>query len=195
MLFKRSIVGAFRKISVKHLDAYLQEQEFRINNRDNPHAFREVMKRILGRRASLFRTHGGEENGLMAIYTYTCPSGDKTERRRLSAQRDDAPLCRDCGARTTRVGAPLAVAVPAINGPSHLPKVIHVGPEPRPKGSIGILITNFSGVIEGGGSEGFDTGMSVVESDVDILDANFKGNRKDFKAKNSRVRLRGTKCE
>jgi len=46
-LFKRSIVGAFHKISVKHLDAYLQEQEFRINNRHNQHAFRDVMKRIL----------------------------------------------------------------------------------------------------------------------------------------------------
>lgn len=46
-LFKRSIVGAFHKISVKHLDAYLQEQEFRMNNRDNQHAFRDAMKRIL----------------------------------------------------------------------------------------------------------------------------------------------------
>ena len=46
-LFKRSIVGAFHKISVKHLDAYLQEQEFRINNRGNQHAFRDVMKRLL----------------------------------------------------------------------------------------------------------------------------------------------------
>lgn len=46
-LLKRSIVGAFHKISVKHLDAYLQEQEFRINNRGNQHAFRDVMKRIL----------------------------------------------------------------------------------------------------------------------------------------------------
>ena len=46
-LFKRSIIGAFHKISVKHLDAYLQEQEFRINNRHNQHAFRDVMKRIL----------------------------------------------------------------------------------------------------------------------------------------------------
>jgi transposase-like protein len=46
-LFKRSIVGAFHKISVKHLDAYLQEQEFRINNRDNQHAFRDIMKRIM----------------------------------------------------------------------------------------------------------------------------------------------------
>src|SRR5206468_1240000 len=51
MLFKRSIVGAFHKISVKHLDAYLQEQEFRINNRDNQHAFRDVMKRILAKDA------------------------------------------------------------------------------------------------------------------------------------------------
>jgi len=50
-LFKRSIVGAFHKISVKHLDAYLQEQEFRINNRDNQHAFRDVMKRILQKEA------------------------------------------------------------------------------------------------------------------------------------------------
>lgn len=50
-LFKRSIVGAFHKISVKHLDAYLQEQEFRINNRDNQHAFRDLMKRVLTRSA------------------------------------------------------------------------------------------------------------------------------------------------
>lgn len=46
-----SASGAFHKISVKHLDAYLQEQEFRINNRDNQHAFRDVMQRILGREA------------------------------------------------------------------------------------------------------------------------------------------------
>jgi len=44
---KGPIVGAFHKISVKNLDAYLQEQEFRVNNRNNQHAFRDVMKRIL----------------------------------------------------------------------------------------------------------------------------------------------------
>jgi transposase-like protein len=54
-LFKRSIVGAFHKISVKHLDAYLQEQEFRINNRDNQHAFRDVMRRILAGEALRYR--------------------------------------------------------------------------------------------------------------------------------------------
>jgi transposase-like protein len=46
-LFKRSLVGAFHKISVKHLDAYLQEMEFRYNNRHNQHAFRDVMSRLL----------------------------------------------------------------------------------------------------------------------------------------------------
>jgi transposase-like protein len=55
-LFKRSIVGAFHKISVKHLDAYLQEQEFRINNRNNQHAFRDVMKRVLSKPALRYET-------------------------------------------------------------------------------------------------------------------------------------------
>ncbi len=50
-LFKRSIVGAFHKISVKHLDAFLQEMEFRYNNRHNQHAFRDVMKRLLSKDA------------------------------------------------------------------------------------------------------------------------------------------------
>lgn len=50
-LFKRSIIGAFHKITVKHLDRYLQEQEFRINNRDNQHSFRDVMKRLMGKEA------------------------------------------------------------------------------------------------------------------------------------------------
>lgn len=54
-LFKRSIIGAFHKISVKHLDAYLQEQEFRINNRDNQHSFRDVMKRLIGKDALRYR--------------------------------------------------------------------------------------------------------------------------------------------
>ena len=46
-LFKRSIVGAFHKVSVKHLDRYLEEMEWRFNNRDNPHIFRDALRRIL----------------------------------------------------------------------------------------------------------------------------------------------------
>ena len=50
-LLKRSIVGAFHKISVKHLDAYLEELEFRFNNRNNPFMFRDVLLRVLDRDA------------------------------------------------------------------------------------------------------------------------------------------------
>lgn len=55
-LLKRSLVGAFHKISVKHLDAYLSEWEYRYNNRKNPHAFRDVMARLLGGDALRYRT-------------------------------------------------------------------------------------------------------------------------------------------
>ena len=46
-LFKRSIVGSFHKISAKHLDRYLEELEWRFNNRDNRHIFRDTLKRIV----------------------------------------------------------------------------------------------------------------------------------------------------
>ena len=36
-LFKRSIVGSFHKISVKHIDRYLEELQWRFTNRSNPH--------------------------------------------------------------------------------------------------------------------------------------------------------------
>ncbi len=46
-LFKRSIVGAFHKVSAKHLDRYLEELEWRYNNRDNDHIFVDTLKRIV----------------------------------------------------------------------------------------------------------------------------------------------------
>ena len=46
-LFKRSIVGTFHKMSVKHLDRYLEELEWRFNNRDNPNIFQDALKRIV----------------------------------------------------------------------------------------------------------------------------------------------------
>ena len=46
-LFKRSIVGTFHKMSVKHMDRYLEELEWRFNNRDNPHIFRDTLARIV----------------------------------------------------------------------------------------------------------------------------------------------------
>ena len=46
-LFKRSIVGTFHKMSRKHLDRYLEELEWRFNNRNNPHIFPDTLKRIM----------------------------------------------------------------------------------------------------------------------------------------------------
>ena len=46
-LFKRSIIGAFHKMSAKHMDRYLEELEWRFNNRTNPHIFRDTMARIV----------------------------------------------------------------------------------------------------------------------------------------------------
>ena len=46
-LFKRSLVGAFHKVSAKHLDLYLDEFEHRFNNRDNPFIFRDAMNLLL----------------------------------------------------------------------------------------------------------------------------------------------------
>jgi transposase-like protein len=42
-LFKRSIVGSYHKISVKHLPAYLDEMEWRFNNRENDFLFRDTI--------------------------------------------------------------------------------------------------------------------------------------------------------
>jgi transposase-like protein len=46
-LFKRSIVGSYHQISVKHMDRYLDEFEFRFNNRNNPYLFRDTLLRLL----------------------------------------------------------------------------------------------------------------------------------------------------
>ena len=46
-LFKRSIVGSYHKLSVKHLPAYLGEMEWRFNNRRNPMLFKHTMERLI----------------------------------------------------------------------------------------------------------------------------------------------------
>ena len=46
-LFKRSLVGTFHKMSKKHMDRYLEELEWRHNNRDNPCIFPDTLRRIL----------------------------------------------------------------------------------------------------------------------------------------------------
>ncbi len=46
-LFKRSVVGSYHKLSAKHLDAYLDELEWRYNNRDNPYLFRDTLLKLI----------------------------------------------------------------------------------------------------------------------------------------------------
>jgi transposase-like protein len=46
-LFKRGLVGSFHQISHKHLDRYLDEFEFRFNNRKNPYLFRDTLTRLV----------------------------------------------------------------------------------------------------------------------------------------------------
>jgi transposase-like protein len=46
-LFKRSVVGSYHALSFKHLPAYLDEIEFRFNNRHNPFLFRDTLLVLL----------------------------------------------------------------------------------------------------------------------------------------------------
>ncbi len=46
-LFKRSIIGAYHRVSAKHLQAYLDEFGFRFDNRQNPYLFRDTLRKLL----------------------------------------------------------------------------------------------------------------------------------------------------
>ena len=54
-LFTRSIIGAFHKMSEKQLDRYLEEFEWRFNNRRNPHIFIATLKRIVNTEPLTYR--------------------------------------------------------------------------------------------------------------------------------------------
>jgi hypothetical protein len=46
-LLKRSIIGSYHQVSVKHLDAYLDELEHRFNNRKNEYIFRDTLTKLV----------------------------------------------------------------------------------------------------------------------------------------------------
>ena len=46
-LLKRSIIGAYHHVSMKHLDAYLDELEHRFNNRHNKFLFRDTLAKLV----------------------------------------------------------------------------------------------------------------------------------------------------
>lgn len=60
-LFERSIVGAYHHLSAKHMDAYLDEFEFRYNNRHNRYLFRDTLRRLLGAETMPYRKLVGTE--------------------------------------------------------------------------------------------------------------------------------------
>jgi len=47
-LFKRSVIGSYHHLSVKHLQAYLDELAFRYNNRENAYLFRDTLLALIG---------------------------------------------------------------------------------------------------------------------------------------------------
>jgi len=46
-LLKRGVVGTYHQLSMKHLDAYLDELEHRFNNRDNKFLFRDTLLKLV----------------------------------------------------------------------------------------------------------------------------------------------------
>jgi transposase-like protein len=54
-LFKRSIVGAYHHLSAKHLDAYLDEFEFRFNRRRSDQLFADTIKHLVRAQNLTFR--------------------------------------------------------------------------------------------------------------------------------------------
>lgn len=46
-LLRRSVISSYRKLSTKHLGAYLDETEWRQNNRKNPSLFRDTMLKLI----------------------------------------------------------------------------------------------------------------------------------------------------
>ena len=61
-LLKRSLVGSYHKVSKKHLNAYLDELEWRFNNRDNPYLFRDTLLKLIKSDNLEYKTLTGTKN-------------------------------------------------------------------------------------------------------------------------------------
>lgn len=46
-LLKHSTIGSYHKVSIKHLDAYLEELGHRFNNRKNEYIFRDTLTKLV----------------------------------------------------------------------------------------------------------------------------------------------------
>ncbi len=55
-LLKRGIIGSFHKVSIKHMQRYLDEFSYRFNRRDDADAFTETVRRMCGFKPLTFAT-------------------------------------------------------------------------------------------------------------------------------------------
>jgi transposase-like protein len=60
-LLKRGIIGSFHRISIKHLQKYLNEFSYRFNRRNDPDAFIETVRRLCGFPPLTFETLTSEK--------------------------------------------------------------------------------------------------------------------------------------
>lgn len=60
-LLDRSMIGAFHQVTTKHLPSYLDELEFRFNNRENPYLFRDTILRLLNTTPLRFKALVGDD--------------------------------------------------------------------------------------------------------------------------------------
>ena len=52
---KRGYYDTYHKMSVKHMDRYIEELEWRYNNRNNPYIFRDTLYRIMNTKPLEYR--------------------------------------------------------------------------------------------------------------------------------------------
>lgn len=55
-LFNRALIGSYHQVQRKHLNAYLNEMEWRQNNRENPFLFRDTLKALVSAEAMQYST-------------------------------------------------------------------------------------------------------------------------------------------
>lgn len=87
-LFKRSLVGSYHQVSVKHLPAYLDEMEFRFNGRDNPFLFRDVLMVMLEGDALPYKKLVGKPAPVKRGITEKEMRAAKARQRRIDRHAD-----------------------------------------------------------------------------------------------------------
>jgi transposase-like protein len=78
-LFKRAVVGSYHRVSAKHLDRYLNEFEFRFNNRQNQFLFRDTIMKLIEAPTMTYAELIGKGEPVAAIATPVATEPQPTE--------------------------------------------------------------------------------------------------------------------